>query len=425
VPDYSRAALAAAAGVDPWASAEHVQTGDPAGLEAGALRVRRAGLLAAEAADSGRRADLRLAGGFHNDGSEVFDAAASTSHGAVLLADRGEKIEETARALLDVAIALAEATTNTATRISTLDTDLTHIIGLRNGFHATGADPAALAAAVGAAELRYFQLAVDAVRAAGARVQAELDTYNAVLVNRTARLDALGYGQPAATPHDAAGAQLLSSASLGLPSVNDIVGAVYAAYGEAARDNPEAVASLVSGLIMIAVGRLMAARSRDKTAGLELAEASLRRATEAAAVLAAAAQRKLTDRTHPSRVPDPAAEPTGNPTFINEKEAPENKLALQRENESARTLARTGYAIEQNPTVPGDKNPDYRIEGKIFDNLALPPTDHATSPAASRRRSTRIRPNGSCSTWPTARSNRTPCDSSSTTGRSPASRRSS
>jgi hypothetical protein len=64
---------------------------------------------------------------------------------------------------------------------------------------------------------------------------------------------------------------------------------------------------------MIAVGRLMAARSRDKTAGLELVEAGLRRATEAAGVLAEAAQRKLTDRTHPSRDPDPAAEPAGKP----------------------------------------------------------------------------------------------------------------
>jgi hypothetical protein len=49
---------------------------------------------------------------------------------------------------------------------------------------------------------------------------------------------------------------------------------------------------------------------------------------------------------------------------------PENRQALERENDSARVLARQGYDVEQNPEVPGDKNPDYRIEGEIFDNVA-------------------------------------------------------
>jgi Contact-dependent growth inhibition CdiA C-terminal domain len=47
---------------------------------------------------------------------------------------------------------------------------------------------------------------------------------------------------------------------------------------------------------------------------------------------------------------------------------------LQRQNESARTLAAAGYTTEQLPEIPGDKNTDYLIEGKIFDNLA-PTTD--------------------------------------------------
>jgi hypothetical protein len=34
--------------------------------------------------------------------------------------------------------------------------------------------------------------------------------------------------------------------------------------------------------------------------------------------------------------------------------------------------------VEQNPTVPGRKNPDYRIEGRIFDNYA-PSTSNARS----------------------------------------------
>ena len=44
--------------------------------------------------------------------------------------------------------------------------------------------------------------------------------------------------------------------------------------------------------------------------------------------------------------------------------------SLTRENESADTLAKGGYDVEQNPTVPGAKNPDYKVEGNIFDNVA-------------------------------------------------------
>jgi hypothetical protein len=62
-------------------------------------------------------------------------------------------------------------------------------------------------------------------------------------------------------------------------------------------------------------------------------------------------------------------------TRIGADETTEKKLALQRENESATTLARAGYDVEQNPTVPGSKNPDYRINGKIFDCYA-PTTDN-------------------------------------------------
>jgi Contact-dependent growth inhibition CdiA C-terminal domain len=55
--------------------------------------------------------------------------------------------------------------------------------------------------------------------------------------------------------------------------------------------------------------------------------------------------------------------------------------SLQRENESASILARVGYDIEQNPSVPGSKNPDYRIEGRIFDNYA-PTTGNARNIAS-------------------------------------------
>jgi hypothetical protein len=45
-----------------------------------------------------------------------------------------------------------------------------------------------------------------------------------------------------------------------------------------------------------------------------------------------------------------------------------------RENDSADVLAHAGFRIEQKPIVPGSKEPDYRIEGRVFDNYA-PTTD--------------------------------------------------
>jgi hypothetical protein len=86
--------------------------------------------------------------------------------------------------------------------------------------------------------------------------------------------------------------------------------------------------------------------------------------------LANKAQPNTGIHTEPSNAPDPNATPSGNPTRIPVKESPGNKLALQRENESADILAKNGYDVQQQPKVPGDKNPDYRIEGQIFDNIA-------------------------------------------------------
>lgn len=85
--------------------------------------------------------------------------------------------------------------------------------------------------------------------------------------------------------------------------------------------------------------------------------------------------------TEACRAPDPNATPGGHPTRIPDGESPENKLALQRENESADVLAKDGYDVEQNPDVPGVKSPDYRIEGQIFDNVA-PTTANARSIAS-------------------------------------------
>lgn len=82
--------------------------------------------------------------------------------------------------------------------------------------------------------------------------------------------------------------------------------------------------------------------------------------------------RQLWDRaghSAPSKVPDPNAKPGGTPTPAHPTKKKDR--ALRRENESADTLARNGYDVAQNP--PGKwsgKNPDYKIEGRYFDNYA-------------------------------------------------------
>ncbi|SDM25741.1 CdiA C-terminal domain-containing protein [Allokutzneria albata] len=77
-----------------------------------------------------------------------------------------------------------------------------------------------------------------------------------------------------------------------------------------------------------------------------------------------------TTRTRPSRSPDPTAKPGGYPARVYPDDEDETVRGITRENESAAILARHGYVVEQRPRVPGRKKPDFRIEGRIFDNYA-------------------------------------------------------
>jgi Contact-dependent growth inhibition CdiA C-terminal domain/Pre-toxin TG len=75
------------------------------------------------------------------------------------------------------------------------------------------------------------------------------------------------------------------------------------------------------------------------------------------------------DITKPSRALGES--PRGDRTPINPRASRDTQRGLQRENESADLLAQKGYDVVQNPpTLPNGKNPDYLIEGKTFDNLA-------------------------------------------------------
>ncbi len=75
-------------------------------------------------------------------------------------------------------------------------------------------------------------------------------------------------------------------------------------------------------------------------------------------------------KTLPQNIPDPNAVSKGRKTKISSKDNLETIRSLTRENESADILAKIGYDVEQNPKVDGPKNPDYKINGKVFDNYS-------------------------------------------------------
>ncbi|NIH20118.1 VENN motif pre-toxin domain-containing protein [Morganella morganii] len=61
---------------------------------------------------------------------------------------------------------------------------------------------------------------------------------------------------------------------------------------------------------------------------------------------------------------------TGHVTKITPQMTKENIRSLNRENESAQILSKSGFHVEQNPVISGNKAPDYRINGEVFDNYA-------------------------------------------------------
>lgn len=74
--------------------------------------------------------------------------------------------------------------------------------------------------------------------------------------------------------------------------------------------------------------------------------------------------------TEPSGEAHPENKPRGRPETWTEDDDQETKRARRLENDAAVTLAQAGYDVEQleqRPSEPGRKNPDYEIEGKVFD----------------------------------------------------------
>ncbi len=65
----------------------------------------------------------------------------------------------------------------------------------------------------------------------------------------------------------------------------------------------------------------------------------------------------------------------GEPTRVRPNNDAETQRGHRRENESAEILAQAGFDVVQNPAVDGPKNPDYMIDGKVYDHYA-PTTDN-------------------------------------------------
>jgi len=97
---------------------------------------------------------------------------------------------------------------------------------------------------------------------------------------------------------------------------------------------------------------------------LPLAKNDRRGPPAAGATTGAPRSKKLTS---PSKAPDQIAEPRGKTTRIRDNDDAETRRGLARENDAADILAKAGYDVDQNPDVPGTRNPDLRIEGRVFD----------------------------------------------------------
>lgn len=68
--------------------------------------------------------------------------------------------------------------------------------------------------------------------------------------------------------------------------------------------------------------------------------------------------------------PNIVAVQPGDPTPINPNSDEATQRGHRRENESAQILGQNGFDIIQNPAVDGPKNPDYLVNGEVYDHYA-------------------------------------------------------
>ncbi|WP_368350127.1 VENN motif pre-toxin domain-containing protein [Pectobacterium peruviense] len=113
-----------------------------------------------------------------------------------------------------------------------------------------------------------------------------------------------------------------------------------------------------------AIHNAQAVGGSDEASQLAINTIAQAGATSAAGIIGAAG--KSTNKTEKAV----SGSLSGQPTKLPPNASAENIRSLQRENEGAAILSQNGYHVEQNPVTLGAKNPDYKINGEIFDNIA-------------------------------------------------------
>ena len=146
--------------------------------------------------------------------------------------------------------------------------------------------------------------------------------------------------------------------------------AIMESIGKKGGINPDAIGSISSNrrFALVYKGEIIAQGSRYDRAYQEIL-ANLKKVSYDAEKVGDILDELVTlkNRTKPSKSKNIFAKPKGIITKMPKVSDDVTRISLELENEAAEILAKNGFDIEQNPFVSGVKNPDYKIEGKIFD----------------------------------------------------------
>lgn len=192
---WSQGELTAAAGVDPWALAQSVQSGDPAQVAELAAAFSTAGGQVAEAASESARARSYLADGYHSNGMAPAEMSQVAARTRTALADQADHLPLIARTLDAVAGDLDTVIQRSRREIGALESELAGVASAWNSFASSTGQrlpPDDLASI----ESSYFQRAVSAVRSHGGTLSTAVEGYETTLTAATRRLADLGYLPP-------------------------------------------------------------------------------------------------------------------------------------------------------------------------------------------------------------------------------------
>ena len=192
---FTRAELAAAAEVDPWALLGQLRAGDPNEIEELAAAFYRAGGDASDAHRADARATELARQGYRVNGAAPVDANAEARQTSGSLSDAAEKLPKIAKVLASVAEDLADTTGEAAKQVSGLDRDLARLDQqwhnfLHDGEHHGTQDE------ITAVKAQLRQQAVDAVRSYGTTVNTAVMSYEHTLASATKSMAELGYVVP-------------------------------------------------------------------------------------------------------------------------------------------------------------------------------------------------------------------------------------